>query len=101
MGEARCNLQSGEEIMEINPLSVFGLRRVSHCPPHFEKMPFDLKIDEKRITDWIYENTSGRFFSGQLVIDGKLSYCAAFENHSEASFLAFHIPELNKYSYDF
>ena len=51
---------------EINPLNVFGLRRMDHCPPHFEKVYFDLRTSEKHISDWIYEHLIGRFWFGDF-----------------------------------
>ena len=50
---------------EINPLAVFGLRRVNHCPPHFSKMIFDTYVPEKTFTDWIYSHLDGRFYYGE------------------------------------
>ena len=53
---------------EPNPLNVFGLRKLDHCPPHFERVVFDIKTSEKQITDWIHENLSGRFYLGDAVV---------------------------------
>ena len=50
---------------EANPLAVFGLRRLEHCPPHFTRVFIDKLVSEKAITDWIYENLSGRFYFGE------------------------------------
>ena len=41
---------------EPNPLNVHQLRRVNHCPPHFEQVMFEPYATEKQITDWLYEN---------------------------------------------
>jgi hypothetical protein len=49
---------------EVNPLTVFGLRRVDHCPPHFVTVEFDKHTEDKTITDWIWENLTGRFYYG-------------------------------------
>ena len=49
---------------EVNPLDVFGLRKLDHCPPHFERVIFDLRLSKKDIIDWIYENLEGRFYHG-------------------------------------
>jgi hypothetical protein len=48
---------------EVNPLNVFGLRRLDHCPPHFTKIHFDLRTSFKDITDWVFENLEGRFYA--------------------------------------
>ncbi len=89
---------------EINPLNVFGLRRVSHCPPHFEEVLFDLYVHEKYLTDWIYENLAGRFYMGQRTVfrqpneADKLTFIqtvAAFENASEATYFSMFLPQLN------
>jgi len=47
---------------QVNPLNVWGLRRVNHCPPHFERVEFTLNTTEKKLLDWIYENLEGRFY---------------------------------------
>ena len=52
---------------DINPLNVFGLRRVEHRPPHFETLTFDLRTVEKNITDWVFENLHGRFYFGDHI----------------------------------
>lgn len=84
---------------EPNSLSVLNMRRLDFCPIHFQKMTFDLIVTEKVISDWLYENTDGRFFSGQIVVNDKqLTYCVGFENHSEASYFALLLPQINKYS---
>lgn len=85
---------------EPNPLNVHGLRQLGHCPPHFTPVLFDLAVQEKELTDWIYENLSGRFFSGQVDVrqeSGKYArqQCIAFENASEASYLALFLPQIN------
>jgi len=87
---------------EINPLNVFGLRRIEHKPPHFESVIFDIKTHEKKISDWIYENLSGRFWLGDIFAEDSnssmaKSKCAAFEIHSEASYFALRIDQINKW----
>jgi hypothetical protein len=86
---------------EINPLNVFGLRRLEHCPTHFETLLFDLRAQEKDITDWIYENLAGRFYfddryamneKGQLV----LCKCVAFEDASELTYFAMFMDTINR-----
>jgi len=86
---------------EVNPLSVFGLRRVDHCPAHFTRFEFDLTVQEKTVTDWIYENLTGRFYVGDnyfLHANGKVGMhkCAAFENPGEASYFALQLDTINK-----
>lgn len=87
---------------EVNPLDVFGLRRLHYCPYHFETVVFDLQTNEKTITDWIYENLLGRFYVGdtiqwdpvrnQFVIEKT----AGFEKHSEASYFGLVLSNINK-----
>jgi len=89
---------------EVNPLSVFGLRRVDHCPTHFTKFTFDLQTNDKSVTDWIYENLTGRFYYGDEYYlhesNGKvgMSKCAAFEIPGEASYFALQLDTINKRS---
>jgi hypothetical protein len=88
-------------IRDINPLSVHGMRRLDHCPPHFERIVFDLYTDEKNITDWVYVNCAGRFFFGDYYsIDAQnrrqMCKLLAFENHSEASYFGLFADQLNR-----
>lgn len=76
---------------EANPLSVFQLRRMDHCPPHFTKIEFDLRTSEKAITDWIWENLAGRFYIGDQYYEtdgGSIVFrkMVGFEIPSEASY---------------
>ena len=86
-----------------NPLNVMGLRKVEHLPPHFYTVNFDVGTNSKRITDWIWENLEGRFYFGDVysLVDGTghgyLQKCAAFEIHSEASYFALVLVDLNSY----
>lgn len=87
---------------EINPLNVFGLRRLDHCPPHFERVAFDIKSNEKKISDWIHENLTGRFWFGDVYQDGQsdktsMCKCAAFEERSEASYFALCLDQINTF----
>ena len=87
---------------EINPLNVFGLRRLEHCPPHFQKVTFPLQVQEKKITDWIYENLEGRFwFDDSFNQNSENSFifdkCVAFENVSEASYFSLVLDKINCY----
>lgn len=88
-----------------NPLNTFNLRETDFCPPHFYVVDFDLSGPDKKIRDWIWENLHGRFYfgDGYSVSSGsnnrytRLQKRAAFENHSEASYFAMVLPELNKF----
>ena len=82
---------------EPNSLSVLNIRRLDFCPVHFQKMTFDLYTNVKNISDWLYENTDGRFYFGQIADGKQLVYCAGFENHSEASYFAIMLPQFNKF----
>jgi len=79
---------------EVNPLNVFGLRRLGHCPPHFERFYFDLVVREKIIIDWVYENLTGRFWFDPLGL-AKNQYCIAFEIASEASHFSLMLDQIN------
>jgi hypothetical protein len=86
---------------DVNPLSVFGLRQLEHCPPHFAKVGFDSAVEDKRVTDWVWENLTGRFYFGdQYVEDANgpkyIEKVIAFELHSEASYFALFLNEINK-----
>jgi hypothetical protein len=87
---------------EVNPLNVFGLRRMDHCPPHFERIDFDLKVDSKNIVDWVYENLAGRFyFSDAYTTDSQgrvqMVYRIGFENAGEASIFGLMLPTINQH----
>ena len=86
---------------EINPLNVFGIRKMEHCPPHFEKIVFQLRTSEKKILDWVYENLESRFWMGDSYsnFDDKLhlSKCIAFESPSEASYFLLLIDQINSW----
>lgn len=91
---------------EINPLNVFGLRQMSHCPPHFSRVSFDLTTTDKRITDWIYENLSGRFWYGDSYYTTDtgsivMQKSVAFEQHSEASYFSLMLDKFNSWNSDF
>jgi hypothetical protein len=85
---------------EVNPLTVFGLRRIEHCPPHFVQVGFNLYCQEKAITDWIWENLTGRFFFGDhyTLIDSTivLQKTVGFEIASEASYFSLVLDTINK-----
>ena len=86
---------------EVNPLSVFGLRQMEHCPPHFTKVPFDLATTDKNITDWIWENLDGRFYYGDYYSETSsasvgMQKMASFEIPGEASYFALILNTINK-----
>ena len=86
---------------EINLLNVHGLRRLDHCPPHFTKVEFSIRTSEKVITDWIYENLSGRFWFGDQYFktpEGSISFSKSvgFELGGEASYFAIFLDQINK-----
>jgi hypothetical protein len=86
---------------EANPLAVFGLRRIDHCPPHFTKVLIDTYASEKTFTDWIYEHLSGRFYYGDWYREsdsGKnsMTRCIAFEEPGEASYFTLILDTINK-----
>ena len=88
---------------EANPLNVFGLRQMTHCPPHFTRVSFDLATSEKRITDWIYEHLDGRFYFGDHIYSDsdsgtKMQKCVAFEVHSEASYFSLFLDKVNTWN---
>lgn len=91
------------KINEINPLNVFGLRKVDYCSPHFTKITFDAKVQDKQLTDWIYENLQGRFWFGDLYcsVDHRPSVqkCAAFEIAAEASYFLLMLDQLNQHNF--
>jgi hypothetical protein len=89
---------------EVNPLAVFGLRQLDHCPPHFTRVDFNLATQEKIISDWIWTNCAGRFWIGDRYYKTneklvEFSKCAAFEIAGEASMFALILDQINKYNY--
>jgi hypothetical protein len=86
---------------EVNPLTVFGLRRINHCPPHFISVAFDIHTNDKQITDWIWEHLSGRFYYGDLYTENQNSSIsmykqAAFEIPGEASYFSLVLDTIQK-----
>jgi hypothetical protein len=86
---------------EVNPLAVFGMRKMEHCPPHFTVVKFDLVNSEKSITDWIWENLDGRFYYGDEYDNGTgntiaMQKMVAFEIAGEASMFALILDQINK-----
>lgn len=83
---------------EANPLAVWGLRRLEHCPVHFTSVDFDIKSSEKAITDWIWSQLDGRFWFGDVYQSSSgVTVCkrAAFELGSEASFFGLMLDKIN------
>jgi hypothetical protein len=85
---------------EVNPLAVFGLRKMDHCPPHFTAIKFSLRTNEKTISDWIWENLDGRFYLGDdysQTESGSISMekVAAFEQPGEASYFTLILDTIN------
>lgn len=89
---------------EVNPLAVFGLRRVEHCPPHFVQVTFDSRTTDKILTDWIYTHLDGRFFLGDWYTKEDnssitMSKCVAFELPGEASYFALQLDQINQHEF--
>lgn len=86
---------------QVNPLNLFNLRRLEHCPPHFFAVDFNISTGEKRISDWIYEHLHGRFYLGDAwVVEAdhrQLNKRAAFEIHGEATLFALQLDTINKF----
>jgi hypothetical protein len=86
---------------EVNPLNVHGLRRLEHCPPHFTTVNFDIRVREKTISDWIYENLEGRFWFGSRCYQTEAGSTAVnqgvgFELSEEASYFMLLLDQINK-----
>jgi hypothetical protein len=86
---------------EVNPLNVHGLRRLTHCPPHFTRVSFTIRTSEKIISDWIYENLAGRFWFDDYYTTGEkgdisFNKCVGFELGSEASYFSMFLDKINK-----
>jgi len=91
---------------QANPLAVFGLRELDHCPPHFTVVDFELKCNRKNISDWIWTNLAGRFWCGDYYYKNpdrtvQLSTRAAFEIAGEATMFALVLDQINQHAYDF
>ena len=85
---------------EANPLAVFGLRRMDHCPPHFVVIQFDSRSQDKVLTDWVYENLDGRFYLGDEYSNtagGSVSMqkVIGFELPGEASYFSLILDTIN------
>jgi len=87
-------------MVEVNPLSVFGLRKVNHCMPHFTVVDFDCRANDKKITDWIWTTLSGRFYFDDHYYESDtktLQMCkrVGFELPAEASFFSLMLTTIN------
>ena len=85
---------------EVNPLNVFGLRKLEHCPPHFERVSFENFVTDKIVSDWIYEHLTGRFYVGfqDVTRNGapfQRQMNVGFELASEASYFSLFLPQIN------
>ena len=85
---------------EVNPLNVFGLRKLAHCPPHFERVNFDCHVTENVVSNWVYENLSGRFYIGYTDVyqsdkTFQRQLSVAFEKPSAASYFSLFLPQIN------
>lgn len=90
---------------EANPLAVFGLRQLEHCPPHFTVVDFNVQTQQKIILDWIWTNLSGRFYLGEYYYKGTentvhLTCRAAFELPGEASMFGLILDTINKHNFE-
>ncbi len=85
----------------VNPLNVHGMRELSHCPPHFERITFDSYVHLNVIRNWIYENLSSRFYIGEVDARDQSTRrwqrrtLIAFEEASEATIFALNLTDLN------
>jgi len=70
---------------------------MEHCPPHFVKVCFDLSASEKKITDWVYENLTGRFYVGDEYTEGDVQKMVSFEIPGEASYFSLILDTINQY----
>jgi len=87
---------------EVNPLNVHGLRQLDHCPPHFECVLFESYVTDKQVSNWIYENLSGRFYVGYKDVKSngvnfQRQLNVGFERPSEASYFSLFLPQINTF----
>ncbi len=83
-----------------NPLNVFGLRQLEHNPPHFTSVCFDIRVSQKQITDWIWENLQGRFWVGDVYSYSNSEHLimqrsVSFEHAAEASYFSLLLDQIN------
>jgi hypothetical protein len=86
--------------ISINPLNVFGLRKVSFPPPHFEYVNMKLSYNMlDSIEKWIEKNSKKRYFIGKnidLTKDRKIDNFLriGFEDSKELSYFILACPYL-------
>lgn len=90
---------------DVNPLNVFGLRQLDHCPPHFEKFEFDLRVSPAEISSWIYQHLEGRFWIGDTYTASAsgtitMQKAVAFEKHNEVSYFVLFLDTINVQSFN-
>ena len=87
---------------EVNPLNVHGLRELAWCPPHFERVQFESYVTDKLLSNWIYENLSGRFYIGAVDVNVSEKYkrqvVVGFESPGEASYFSLCLSQINPLS---
>lgn len=85
-------------MIEPNPLNLYDLRQVPHCPPHFYVVDFDISVGTKQISDWIFLNLAGRFYLGDVYKpeDSRIQKRAGFEIPGEGSYFALCLHDINK-----
>lgn len=65
------------------------LRQLDFFSPHLTVVDISSqKRNEKRITDWLWSNTNGRFWIGSQEIDKELKFIVGFEIPYEATFFS-------------
>lgn len=86
---------------KVNPLNVYGARRVEFCPPYFEETTFEVKgyYAHRTLSDWIFKNLNGRYYVGKTATieeDGPIKnpVKVAFEVPSELSLFMLSCPYL-------
>ena len=85
---------------KINPLEVFGIRRVNYCPSYFESAKLKMQYNlNNAITQWVEDNLSGRYYIGQTVVLNEengieVRLKLAFEKESELSYFMLACPHL-------
>ena len=77
------------------------IKRLKELLLLLKKDIFDARVNDKVITDWIYENLEGRFYYSDMLVPNHKNFimqkCAAFEIRSEASYFCFMLESINQY----
>lgn len=84
---------------EVNPLNVHGLRQLDWRPPHFTQVQFDSHVTKAVITNWLYENLTGRFYIGDVDSNNNRRILVAFESPGEASYFSLCLNQINPETY--